>query len=101
MWKPFGGIIYSSGKASLNFEKVKFRYTKSQEGLADFSSIKLTKILGYNADKAKLFWEQLVKEKPSNNVIAKFRDVNSIKIRIINYTLDEETISFLIRMIMC
>lgn len=95
MWKPFGGIIYSSGKASLNFfEKVKFRYTKSQEGLADFSSIKLTKILGYNADKAKLFWERLVKEKPSNNIIAKFRDVDSNKIRIINYTLDEETIRF-------
>ena len=95
MWKPFGGIIYSSGKASLNFfEKVKFRYTKSQEGLADFSSIKLTKILGYNADKAKLFWERLVKEKPTNNIIAKFRDVDSNKIRIINYTLDEEITRF-------
>ena len=95
IWKPFGGIIYSSGKASLNFfEKVKFRYTKSQEGLADFSSIQLTKILGYNADKSKLFWERLVKEKPSNNIIAKFRDVDSSKIRIINYTLDEKTTRF-------
>ena len=95
LWRPFGGIIYSSGKASLDFfEKVKFRYTKSQEGLADFSSIKLTKILGYNADKAKLFWERLVKEKPTNNIIAKFRDVDSNKIRIINYTLDEEITRF-------
>ena len=64
--------------------------TKDQEGFADFSSIKLTKILGYNADKAKLFWERLVKEKPTNNIIAKFRDVDSNKIRIINYTLEEE-----------
>ena len=95
MWKPIGGIVYSSGKASLDFfEKVKFRYTKTQEGLADFSSIKLTKMLGYNADKAKLFWERLVKEKPTNNIIAKFRDVDSNKIRIINYTLDEEITRF-------
>jgi len=95
LWRPFGGIIYYSGKASLSFfEKVKFRYTEKQEGLADFSSIKLTKLLGYNANKAKLFWERLVKEKPSNNIIAKFRDVDSKKIRIINYTLDEKTIRF-------
>ena len=95
MWKPFGGFVFSGGKTALGFmEKVKFRYTKDQEGFADFSSIKLTKILGYNADKAKLFWERLVKEKPTNNIIAKFRDVDSNKIRIINYTLDEEITRF-------
>ena len=95
MWKPFGGFIFSGGKTALGFmEKVKFRYTKDQEGFADFSSIKLTKILGYNADKAKLFWERLVKEKPTNNIIAKFRDVDSNKIKIINYTLDEEITRF-------
>ena len=95
MWKPFGGFVFSGGKTALGFmEKVKFRYTKEQEGLADFSSIKLTKMLGYNANKAKLFWERLVKEKPSNNMIAKFRDVDSNKIRIINYTLDDPSKEF-------
>ena len=95
MWKPFGGFVFSGGKSALGFlEKVKFRYTKDQEGLADYSSIKLTKILGYDAYKAKLFWERLVKEKPLNNIIAKFRDVDSNKIRTINYALDDNLKGF-------
>jgi hypothetical protein len=51
-------------------------------------------MLGYNANKAKLFWERLVKEKPSKNMIAKFRDVDSNKIRIIKYTLDDASKEF-------
>ena len=93
---PYGGnAIAGVSDFSTEFiKKIGIRYSDEDEGFADYSSIKLTTMLGYNSDKAKLFWERLVKEKPEANMIAEFRPVNSRKIRIINYSIDEKLNKF-------
>ena len=71
-------------------KKLGIRYSAEEESYADYMSINLTNLLGYNSDKAKIFWERLVKDKPSNSTIPEFRPVDSKKIRVITYSNDEK-----------
>lgn len=71
-------------------KKLGIRYSAEEESYADYMSINLTNLLGYSSDKAKMFWERLVKEKPADNTIPEFRPVDSKKIRVITYSNDEK-----------
>lgn len=94
-WKPFAGFLVSGAKSAIDtLDKIAFRYSEKEEGLADFSSIKILGILGYNSQKAKLFWERIVEKKPNKNYVSKFRPVDSRKIRIINYAIDDKDKTF-------
>jgi hypothetical protein len=92
MLAPYGGnsIAGTSTLTTDIIKKLGIRYSDEDEGLADYTSINLTSMLGYNPEKAKLFWERLVKDKPPTNMITEFRSVDSKKIRIINYSIDEK-----------
>lgn len=95
MMSQLFGIYFSAVRYGSNFlQKLKFKYDRNKENFADFSSIQLTKILGYDANLAKKFWERLVKEKPQKSTISNFRSVDSQKIRTINYSLDFSLTSF-------
>jgi membrane-associated protease RseP (regulator of RpoE activity) len=71
-------------------KKLGIRYSAEEESYADYMSINLTNLLGYSSDKAKVFWERLVKDKPSDSTIPEFRPVDSKKIRVITYSNDEK-----------
>jgi hypothetical protein len=71
-------------------KKLGIRYSAEEESYADYMSINLTNLLGYNSDKAKIFWERLVKDKPTDSTIPEFRPVDSKKIRVITYSNDEK-----------
>ena len=71
-------------------KKLGIRYSAEEESYADYMSINLTNLLGYSSDKAKVFWERLVKEKPLDSTIPEFRPVDSKKIRVITYSNDEK-----------
>ena len=71
-------------------KKLGIRYSAEEESYADYMSINLTNLLGYSSDKAKVFWERLVKEKPLESTIPEFRPVDSKKIRVITYSNDEK-----------
>jgi len=71
-------------------KKLGIRYSAEEESYADYMSINLTNLLGYSSDKAKVFWERLVKDKPEDSTIPEFRPVDSKKIRVITYSNDEK-----------
>ena len=75
-------------------KKLGIRYSAEEESYADYMSVNLTNLLGYNSDKAKKFWERLVKEKPEDNLITEFRPVDSKKIRVITFSNDEKLNKF-------
>jgi membrane-associated protease RseP (regulator of RpoE activity) len=71
-------------------KKLGIRYSAEEESYADYMSVNLTNLLGYSSDKAKMFWERLVKDKPADSTIPEFRPVDSKKIRVITYSNDEK-----------
>ena len=71
-------------------KKIGIRYSAEEESYADYMSINLTNLLGYSSEKAKMFWERLVKDKPIDSTIPEFRPVDSRKIRVITYSNDEK-----------
>jgi membrane-associated protease RseP (regulator of RpoE activity) len=71
-------------------KKLGIRYSAEEESYADYMSVNLTNLLGYSSDKAKIFWERLVKDKPTDSTIPEFRPVDSKKIRVITYSNDEK-----------
>jgi membrane-associated protease RseP (regulator of RpoE activity) len=75
-------------------KKLGIRYSAEEESYADYMSINLTNLLGYSSDKAKVFWERLVKDKPADSTIPEFRPVDSKKIRVITYSNDEKLNKF-------
>ena len=75
-------------------KKLGIRYSAEEESYADYMSINLTNLLGYSSDKAKIFWERLVKDKPADSTIPEFRPVDSKKIRVITYSNDEKLNKF-------
>lgn len=75
-------------------KKLGIRYSAEEESLADYMSVNLTNLLGYSSDKAKIFWERLVKEKPEDNLITEFRPVDSKKIRVLTFSNDEKLNKF-------
>ena len=90
---PFPGAGAIAGMSDFSadvIKKIGIRYSAEEESYADYMSINLTNLLGYSSEKGKQFWERLVKEKPSDNMIAEFRPVDSKKIRVITYSNDEK-----------
>jgi hypothetical protein len=75
-------------------KKLGIRYSADEESYADYMSVNLTNLLGYSSDKAKVFWERLVKDKPTDSTIPEFRPVDSKKIRVITYSNDEKLNKF-------
>jgi hypothetical protein len=75
-------------------KKLGIRYSSEEESYADYMSVNLTNLLGYSSDKAKIFWERLVKDKPADNLITEFRPVDSKKIRVITFSNDEKLNKF-------
>jgi hypothetical protein len=75
-------------------KKLGIRYSAEEESYADYMSVNLTNLLGYSSDKAKVFWERLVKDKPTDSTIPEFRPVDSKKIRVITYSNDEKLNKF-------
>jgi hypothetical protein len=75
-------------------KKLGIRYSAEEESYADYMSVNLTNLLGYSSDKAKIFWERLVKDKPADSTIPEFRPVDSKKIRVITYSNDEKLNKF-------
>lgn len=88
---PWNLSIAGASDFSNDFiKKLGIRYSGEEESYADYMSINLINLLGYSSDKAKEFWERLVKDKPANSTITEFRPVDSKKIRVITYSNDEK-----------
>ena len=92
---PIGGVWLTAANYGSNIlQKIKFKYDKKKEDAADFASIQITKLLKYDPNIAKKFWERHVKEKPSMSYISNFRNVDSQKIRTIDNATDYKINNF-------